>query len=80
MTEDPAAAAFAATSFADEQDCYGYMKNSGVVVVENDPAAAAFAETLEDERLYGPLKRQGVVIVDTNQELKRQGVVVVEAE
>lgn len=48
MQEDPAALALGATSFAHDA-----VVNSDVVVVEHDPSAAALAEKLGNERVYG---------------------------
>ena len=57
MKEDPAALALGATSFADA------IVNSDVVVVECDPSAAALAEKLGNERVYGD-SMNGVNIVE----------------
>jgi len=57
MQEDPAALALGATSFADA------IVNSDVVVVECDPSAAALAEKLGNERVYGD-SMQGINIVE----------------
>lgn len=74
MQEDPAEAALAATSFADEP-----MAN--VVICEKDPSSAKRAKALEWERMYGPLESQGITIVETERaEVKKEGVLVVEAE
>ena len=57
MKEDPAALALGATSFADA------IVNSDVVVVECDPSAAALAEKLGNERVYGD-SMEGINIVE----------------
>jgi len=57
MQEDPAALALGATSFADA------IFNSDVVVIECDPSAAALAEKLGNERVYGA-SMQGINIVE----------------
>ena len=57
MKEDPAALALGATSFADA------IINSDIVVVECDPSAAALAEKLGNERVYGD-SMNGVNIVE----------------
>ena len=59
MKDDPAAAALAATSFAEDHIAF-----NDATVVENDPSAAALAEILENERIYGDLGK-GVIVVET---------------
>lgn len=59
MKDDPAAAALAATSFAEDHIAF-----NDATVVENDPSAAALAEILEHERIYGDLGK-GVIVVET---------------
>lgn len=59
MKDDPAAAAIAATSFAED-----HLTLDDAIVVENDPSAAALAEILEHERIYGDLGK-GVIVVET---------------
>lgn len=78
MTEDPAAAALAATSFADTDDNDYGLGQQGVTVVENDPSATTTAESLAHDRVYGHLGREGVTVVETN--LRKQGITIVEAE
>eukprot|EP00584_Thalassiosira_punctigera_P011892 CAMPEP_0172551208 /NCGR_PEP_ID=MMETSP1067-20121228/36683_1 /TAXON_ID=265564 ORGANISM="Thalassiosira punctigera, Strain Tpunct2005C2" /NCGR_SAMPLE_ID=MMETSP1067 /ASSEMBLY_ACC=CAM_ASM_000444 /LENGTH=433 /DNA_ID=CAMNT_0013338965 /DNA_START=79 /DNA_END=1380 /DNA_ORIENTATION=+ len=79
MQEDPGEAALAATSFADyEQNDYGLGQN--VTVCENDPSAAATAESLAHQRMYGDLEQQGIVVVEAEEDLARQGIAIVQAE
>ena len=59
MKDDPADAAIAATSFAED-----HLALDGTIVVENDPSAAALAKILEHERIYGDLGK-GVMVVET---------------
>jgi len=80
MKEDPAAAALAATSFADDIEGYGSIENHGVAICKYDPAAAANADVLAEDREHGGEEIQGDTIEESNAELKRQGIVVVEAE
>jgi hypothetical protein len=81
MKEDPAEVALAATSFADDHEGYGSLQSDGVVVCKHDPAAAANAEMLGQERVRDVMESQGLVsIAESNAELRKQGVVIVEAE
>ena len=59
MKDDPADAAIAATSFAED-----HLTLDGITVVENDPSAATLAKILENERIYGDLGK-GVMVVET---------------
>lgn len=79
MKEDPAAAALAATSFADQHDGYASIQSNGVIVCKHDPAAAANAEILAQERVDG-VTESPVTVMDSNAELKKQGIVIVEVE
>lgn len=80
MKEDPAVAALAATSFADQYDGYSSIQTNGVTVCKHDPSAAANADILEQERVDGVMESQPATLVDSNAELKRQGIVIVETE
>jgi len=80
MTEDPAAAALAATSFADFDDSgiYG-LGEQGVMVVESDPFAAASAGRLGHDRVEA-LRKQGLISVEDieDEALREQGITIVE--